>query len=276
MTHSTSPVAWGVDGCKAGWFYFRLSAPDDYQYGVVERLEEIIETASHRDLILVDIPIGLPTEGTRESDFRACDREARDALEERKSSVFPVPRREVADGLLSELKIGQTEGEKAWKWENARRVLNQRKPPVRRGEGRMTAQSFAILSKIVEVDELYRQLDKAKQIVRETHPEVCFWALNGKVRMEFAKKHGLGFLDRVCLLEKCRKGARDAIVAACRDPEYRSVGSDDIADAMACAVTASLALGSPQTFPATISDPIRRPFDPWQSEPMIVYAEPAS
>lgn len=276
MTHSTSPVAWGVDGCKAGWFYFRLSAPDDYQYGVVKRLDEIIETASDRDLILVDIPIGLPTEGTRESDFRACDREARKALEERKSSVFPVPRREVADGLLSELKIGKTEGKKAWTWKNARRVLNQRKPPVRRGEGRMTAQSFAILSKIVEVDGLYRRLNKAKQIVRETHPEVCFWALNRKERMGFAKKHGLGFLDRLCLLEKRRKGARDAIVAACRDPKYRGVGSDDIVDAMACAVTASLALDKPQTLPAKIRDTIRLPFDPLHSEPMIVYAEPPS
>lgn len=278
MTHSTSPVAWGVDGCKAGWFWFRLSAPDDYQYGVVEKLDEIIETASDRDLILVDIPIGLPTEGTRESDFRACDREAREALEERKSSVFPVPRREVADGLLSELKIGQTEGEKAWKWKNARRVLNQRKPPVRRGEGRMTAQSFAILSKIAEVDDLLRESVRARQVIRETHPEVCFWALNpkGKGPMEFTKKHVLGFLERACLLEKCHEGAKDAIFAACRDPKYHGVGSDDIVDAMACAVTASLVLENPQTLPAKIRDTIRLPFDPLHSEPMIVYAEPPS
>lgn len=234
---------------------------------------------SERDLILVDIPIGLPTVGNRESAFRQCDADVRGELGVRKSSVFPVPHRGALKYLRHELEIGQTDdglGERAWKWKNARSALNRRKPLVHRGEGRMTAQSFAILSKIAEVDDLLRGSAIAKQVIRETHPEVCFWALNGKERMEFAKKHGLGFLDRVCLLEKCHEGAKDAIFAACRDPKYRGIGSDDIVDAMACAVTASLALDRPQTLPAKIRDTIRLPFDPLHSEPMIVYAEPPS
>lgn len=277
MTHNTHPAAWGVDGCKAGWFYFRLSAPDDHQYDVVERLDEIIELASSQDLILVDIPIGLPKDGPRESDFRKCDLESRDALGARKSSVFPVPRRAVLEGLLSELKFGQTDdtlGGNAWKWGNVRSALERLSLSVPEGEGRMTAQSFAILSKIVEVDDLLRRSESARQIVRETHPEVCFWALNGQEPMEFAKKHGLGFEDRVRLLDEHRHGGRKAVFEACR--RHRGVGSDDIVDAMACAVTASLALDQPQTLPAKIRDAIRLPFDPLHSEPMIVYAEPPS
>lgn len=277
MTHNTPPAAWGVDGCKAGWFYFRLSAPDDHRYGVVKRLDEIIELAGNQDLILVDIPIGLPKDGPKESDFRKCDLESRDALRARKSSVFPVPRRAVLDGLLSELKFEQTDdtlGENAWKWGNVRSALDRLALSVPKGEGRMTAQSFAILSKIVEVDDLLRRSERAQGIVRETHPEVCFWALNGQESMEFTKKHGLGFHDRVCLLDEHRPGAKNAIIKACKC--HRGVGSDDIVDAMACAVTAWLALDNPQTLPATIRNAIRRPFDPLRSEPMIVYAERTS
>lgn len=233
------------------------------------------EKAVERDLILVDIPIGLPIVGNRESAFRQCDEDARGELGVRKSSVFPVPCRGVLKYLRDEWEIAQTDdalGERAWKWKNARPALNRRKPPVHRGEGRMTAQSFAILSKIAEVDDLLRRSARARQVIRETHPEVCFWALSGEP-MEFTKKHGLGFLDRTCLLEKCHEGAKDAIFAACRDPKYRGVGSDDIVDAMACAVTASLALDKPQTLPAKIRETIGLPFDPLHSEPMIVYAE---
>lgn len=275
MTHNSSRAAWGVDGCKAGWFWFRLPIwpAGEIAWGVVKKLRSLFDEdkVGEHDLILVDIPIGLPTESTKESDFRKCDDEARKRLGARMSSVFSVPRREVVDDLLSKLKIGQTDGEKAWKWKRARRVLDQREPPVEKGEGRMTAQSFAILPKIIEVDDLLRRSERAKQIVRETHPEVCFWALNGQEPMEFAKKHGLGFEDRVRLLDEHHHGAKNAIFEACKG--HRGVGSDDIVDAMACAVTASLVLENPQMLPVTIRNTIRDPFDPLDSEPMIVYAE---
>ena len=286
MTNTTTPAAWGVDGCKAGWFWFRLplSPAGRISCGVVKKLRSLFDQdrtdqVGEHDLILVDIPIGLPRVDKRESAFRQCDTDARKGLGERKSSVFPVPCRGALKYLREVLEIGRTDdalGERAWKWKNARRALNQRKPPVRPGEGRMTAQSFAILSKIAEVDDLLDRSAKAKQVVRETHPEVCFWSLKGRKSMPFTKKHGLGFLNRVCLLEKCHEGAKDAIFAACRNTDYRAVGSDDIVDAMACAVTASFALDNPQTLPTTIRDTIRLPFDPLNAEPMIVYAKPPS
>ena len=49
---------WGVDGCKDGWFYFRLDEKAS-EFGVVESLAELIEGTSAGSTVLIDIPIGL-------------------------------------------------------------------------------------------------------------------------------------------------------------------------------------------------------------------------
>lgn len=280
MTDNTSRSAWGVDGCKAGWFWFRLpiSPAGQVSWGVVATLRSLFDTketakkVGERDLMLVDIPIGLPKEGPKESDFRKCDLESREVLGERKSSVFPVPRRAVLEGLLRELKfdhVGDAHRPKTWKWQKVRPALDRRGLSVPEGEGRITAQSFAILAKVAEVDDLLRRRETAKLIVRETHPEVCFWALNRKAPMRFAKKHGLGFLDRVCRLDGHRPGSKDAIFQACK--EHPGVRSDDIVDAMACAVTAWIVLDDKDKARAL---PAREDVADRSSSPEIVYAVP--
>ena len=260
MTHTTG-AAWGVDGCKGGWFYFRLGPPSDYPpYGVVERLEEVVEMAGNNDTILVDIPIGLPKrvdldERRRETAFRTCDEKARQCLGDRKSSVFPVPVRPVMEALRDRMGLRtppESEQEKRRRqWKKVRRILDSKELSVDEGEGRITAQSFAILPKIVEADELLRGNQRALKIVRETHPEVCFRMLVADDRKErldtFPKKHGLGFLNRVAILEACHPGARSAIVEAC-EKEPR-IASDDIVDAMVCAVTATVRTDDLSSFP---------------------------
>lgn len=249
---NTHRSAWGVDGCKAGWFFFRLGPPSGVPfYGLVERLEQVVEMAGSEDSILVDIPIGLPDRASqdrrdRETAFRACDEAARGRLGGRKSSVFPVPVRSVMEALRDEMGLRihpkDDEEKKQRRWGKVRGILDGRKLSVAAGEGRITAQSFAILPKIVEADDLLRGNAKARKIVRETHPEVCFRALvsdDRKERLEtFSKKHGLGFLNRIAILKACYPGAKEAILEACEGkPE---VASDDIVDAMACAVIATV------------------------------------
>ena len=101
-----------MDGCKAGWFYFRLGPQSgDPPYGVVKRLEQIVQRAGNEDLILVDIPIGLPERvgqdgREREAAFRTCDRKAHEKLGNRKSSVFQVPVRPVMEALRDAMKLG--------------------------------------------------------------------------------------------------------------------------------------------------------------------------
>lgn len=260
MTHTTPRAAWGVDGCKAGWFYFKLLGSAAPECGLVTTLAEVVERANAQDLILVDIPIGLPT-GTDGNDYRKCDALARGVLRKkenakmkgrRTSSVFSAPVRAVLGA--SDHKDAQTRSLAAT------------------GNRSISAQAWAITPKIAEADRLLQGCVKAQRVVRETHPEVCFQFLAGPEQMQFDKKHGVGFLDRVGVLDKCRSGAKNAVVEACR--KHLDVGSDDIVDAMACAVTALLALDRPRTLPD--GAPISAPFHPLRSVPMIVYAEPPS
>ena len=69
-------IAIGIDGCKAGWFYFRFDG-DAISYGVTETLAEILADVDDEACVLVDMPIGLLEAGKKE---RQCDLAAREAL----------------------------------------------------------------------------------------------------------------------------------------------------------------------------------------------------
>lgn len=247
MTESTG-AAWGVDGCKGGWFFFRLPlAPGHITFGFVTKLRALFDrdarTAEDRladtdfaaecDQMLVDMPIGLPTKAVRQSDLRECDREARDMLRPRWQSVFPVPVRSVVENRR--LRVAAS-------WGEAQKILKIDHPVPKKQTGRLTAQSFAILAKIREVDDLLTS-GGSLGIVRETHPEICFLKLveddeDVKRLKKFSKRHGLGFRHRVAILKDCHPGAKKAIIEACE--RFPHIASDDIVDAMACAVVATV------------------------------------
>lgn len=254
MTHTTSPAAWGVDGCKAGWFWFRLPVSQSVPitWGVANTLEALLDGENRTtgddgvvlagpaegDLMLVDMPIGLPnadSEG-RKCVSRDCDRQARRQLKERWRSVFAVPTREAMTEFEDHYRAQRGGGQKDALKQAAGQV--QPIPPVTAG----------IFPKLFEVDRLMRTPRSTSVIVRETHPEVCFWALHGKNSMPFGKKHGMGFVKRLDLLEDLLgnlfggrdPGAKEIVETACLGRP--DVGSDDIVDALACAVTAWIIL----------------------------------
>lgn len=203
----------GVDGCKAGWLFVR-SIEDEVDFGVTERLAELVPTGARSARIFVDIPIGLrDTSG----EARRCDRAARKVLGRRASSVFPAPLRIVLKCT------SHTEAN-----DLAKRTS---------GKG-MTQQAFAIIPKIREVDELLLNGTAARQMIREVHPEVCFWALNGKLPMDHPKKKPEGFAERMDLLDtiwpKSRALAEDILAKFPR----KHVARDDVADALVALVTA--------------------------------------
>lgn len=181
MTNITG-AAWGVDGCKGGWFFFRLPPPPGaITFGFVTKLRALFDRkdrtaadnvagtdiAAEGDQMLVDMPIGLPETKAHQSDLRECDREARLMLRPRWQSVFPVPVRSVLEN---------TDVVGAESWTAARHILSEQHPVPEEATGRLTAQSFAILAKIKEVDDLLA-LNRECGIIRETHPEVCFLKL---------------------------------------------------------------------------------------------------
>jgi len=233
MNHSATDAglpafgtAYGIDGCRSGWLYFALGRSGESRWGLVEAIEELVSGADDSDHIFVDIPIGLPNGPER----RRCDREARRKLGAGlASAVFPAP---VRAALAADT------------YEDANRISREET-----GRG-MTQQTFAILARVREVDCLLRKSEKARHIVREVHPEICFWALAGCSPMRNGKKTGSGFDERLALLEGFRPSVGEEFARIRTEFRCWDVGDDDILDAMAAAITASADPVALKTLPA--------------------------
>ena len=188
-------------------------------------MEELVDDVGGSDRIFVDIPIGLLNGPGR----RLCDVEARRKLKAPlAAAVFPSPVRQALS---------------ATSFEEANRINREVS-----GKG-LTRQTYAIMPKIKQVDKLLQEDEKAKRIVREVHPEICFWGLAGGNAMKHSKKTSAGFRERLTLVERILPTARkDFDQVRIR---FRSWGlaDDDILDAMAAAITASADPGALATLP---------------------------
>ncbi len=225
-----TPDVVGVDGCKAGWFAVRLFGQRRYQTCVFETFGELVSYYVDADLILVDMPIGL----SEDVEPRECDRKARKLVG---SSVFRSPTRQAAYQVL--------------KAPNNYRAACKVEHEVAKTPKGMSKQAFYISAKVAEVDHTLRARGaKATPVVREIHPEVCFWALNAEREMTFSKKPGKrGFVERLPVLQRIEPRT-DAIVAAAASKFLRQqVGWDDILDALAAAVTGYYGYHALQTLP---------------------------
>ncbi|WP_227134164.1 DUF429 domain-containing protein [Halorubellus salinus] len=190
------------------------------------------------DYLLVDVPIGLPADDPA----RAPEREARDILGQRSSSVFNVPIRDVLYvddyGTANDRQRGAT------------------------GKGLMR-QTFNITPRIREVDRVLGAdhgvtVDATQDVIREAHPEVCFWALgDGNTPMLYSKtgQPAAAHWERVGVLATAHDDPdafHDALADAGRelvdwnDPQ---LSNDDLLDAFALAVTASPLTGDLRTLP---------------------------
>jgi predicted RNase H-like nuclease len=236
----------GVDGCRSGWLSVALDGDGGWDIAVHETFPELWRAHQGADHILVDVPIGLRSDGSEE---RACDKQARRLLgSPRGSSVFPAPCR---PALAAE------------DHEEASRINR-----LRTGRG-LSVQSWAIAPKIDEVDRFLRSNAGARRAVREVHPEVLFWGLNGGVPVATKKKRTVGFQERFTILSHLNP-LTDAIVSHGLSRWRRSeVARDDILDALAAAVTAELGRGDFETVP-------RDPEQDARGLPMeMVYFRPA-
>ena len=226
-SHPSSFTAYGVDGCRAGWFFVAIEPSREIRWGVVPMLADLVRTVADSDRIFVDIPIGLP-EG---AESRACDRDARRRLGRRASSVFSAPVRAV---------LGNDT------FEDANRASR-----VAAGKG-ISKQTFAIVRKVQEIDSFLRQCPKAHGLVREVHPEVCFWAFAGETPMRLSKKAKAkaGFRERVSVLSSLRPSVPDEASRIAREFRRKDVAWDDIVDAFVAALTASQPAERLRTLPA--------------------------
>ena len=232
----------GVDGCKAGWFSVGFDESGEcYEFKVFTTFGELLDHYAAAELILVDIPIGLPTG----DEGRRCDDRARKKLREpRRRSVFSAPTRKTLE------KSRDTGGD----YHDRYRAANDtERDTAAKG---LSPYTFGIMRAIAEVDDVMTACDSCTTSkVREIHPELCFWALKGKLDMQHSKRTDQGQAERLDVLEKVEKAenvkprvqeifdkARSKHVGKC-------VAEDDILDALAAAVTARCGHDQLQTVP---------------------------
>ena len=207
-------TAVGVDGCKGGWVYVTIDPDWAFTVAKVGSLPELVNACGNHDVVCIDIPIGLP----ETADRRLCDIQARQLLRS-SSSVFPVP---VRQALIA---VSYSEAKRINKGVSGRSLSQQ---------------TFGIMPKIKEADDLLRISDKARRLLVEVHPEVCFRALAGK-RMDKRKTTTDGFLQRMQVLKAVCPMAADEL--QCIRNTHRALASnairDDLVDAMVAALTAT-------------------------------------
>ncbi len=210
----------GVDGCGAGWFAIRIEdgGAGPYELGVFGEIAELVDAWDDAALILIDVPIGLPDDGTP----RACDVEARKKLGRGRRSPPAPPCRAALDIRLRELGPEEASGA------GRERTGTRPAPRASRSDRR-----------IAEVDRLMRGRDaNSRPAIRETHPEICFWALNGERPADHRKGCEAGRRERFDILSRHYPSTINLYDEARARFRRRAVADDDILDAAAAALTA--------------------------------------
>jgi predicted RNase H-like nuclease len=231
----------GLDGCRGGWAAVLLD--DDAANARAERigaLSELFERASIPQIIAIDMPIGLPERIGLNG--RAPERLVRPLLGARQSSVFSIPSRAAVYASLDE---AIPEAERYRHCCGIARSTSEAAKAVAK-------QCFHIFPKIIEVDTLLRARSDLMLRVHECHPEVTFWAMNGRAVLTEPKKvknqpfpPGLELRRRLLRAQGFPERAIEAATA-----KSLRVGPDDLIDACATAWTAlRIASGKAMCFP---------------------------
>jgi predicted RNase H-like nuclease/catechol 2,3-dioxygenase-like lactoylglutathione lyase family enzyme len=207
-------MRWGIDGCKGGWIAIALDEDANPVFDLYPTIQDF--WAKHGDKaerVLIDIPIGLPDDMPRKVDSLA-----RQILGVRRNSVFPVPTR---------LALEADDYHKAAE-------INQRLTGKK-----FSKQLWNIRPKILEVDALLQDRPAARDVFKESHPEVVFWALAERRVMGDSKKSGLGFNERLEILRRYEPSVNSILVEILA-AHRRELVEDDALDALVLAIGAQI------------------------------------
>ncbi|BBF41765.1 conserved protein [Lachnospiraceae bacterium KM106-2] len=199
----------GVDGCKGGWIVASL------QNGTLtinkrSSVSEIIQGNPDFDEFFIDMVIGLPGD---QQQIRP-DQAARRLIKERSSTIFPVPCRQAVYAKTT-----------AEAYDENVRVLGKKFTPL----------TLGIMPKMRELDTFLQENPAYRNVLKESHPEVCFSRLNGKTVV--TKKSELeGIKERISILKRYINMPTLSKIQALAK-EYRC-HVDDIIDAICLAVAA--------------------------------------
>ena len=201
----------GVDICSKAWVAAALRG----EAIAVERffsIAQLCERFGDADIILIDIPIGLP-ECKEQKTFRP-DGEVQRLLKGRACTVFPTPCRQAVY---------------AESYAEAARLQERF-----RNDG-LPAQSYGIARNIRDVDMFLAPHPAWRERLLESHPEYCFFRLNGNRVIQEGEKSEEGTRKRAAVLEGYVAGAAEAV-------RRSGLPAHDVLDALCLAVTGRLIL----------------------------------
>lgn len=215
--------AMGVDGCPQGWcgVYMDMNGIEPPGRTIFEDFQAVLDFGAQ--IVAVDMPIGF-SDAPDAPGMRICEREARNLLGARRSSIFPSPLRPALDAPSYE----------------AANAANR----AAGGKG-LSRQSWNIMPKMREIDALMTPHSEA--FVFETHPEVCVTVIAGAPAVH-SKKTPEGRAERLALLSA--HGLDESLFQP--HPFPRKIAApDDLIDAGLCLLTAlRIAQGTAVSLPA--------------------------
>jgi predicted RNase H-like nuclease len=153
----------GVDGFTRGWIAVLIDSAGKRSFHILNEIAQLEELAENEPYIaMIDMPIGLPDSG-----YRDCDLSARRMLGKAYNRVFLGARRFL---LRQDLIADYAAANGAAKAKDGKGIAKQ---------------LFCILPKIKQLDDFINP-SRAKA-VREMHPELVFFRLNGNRYLESKK-----------------------------------------------------------------------------------------
>lgn len=203
MTAHDVPNCLGLDGFRFGWVAAWIDERGDHGFDYSPGLTRLLAMPHARATI--DMPIGLNPSG-----YRLCDLRARELIG---PAVFLGARRDL--------------------WTFADMAAANRHYWKHEGKGRgVSAQLWNIRDKLREVDDAMTPARQAT--IGEAHPELIFWNLAGRRRLE-PKTSQCGRTQRIALL---RDRGFTKVEKWLTLRHGTGIGRDDLIDACACAVAA--------------------------------------
>lgn len=187
----------------------------------VERYNNIADVLSiHKsaDKFIIDIPIGL-ADNKEEAAYRP-DNAARRILGRKSSSLFPAPLRSVARAKsISEA------------WEVSKKL-----------NARTSYMTMGIREAVNEIDIFLQTNENWKNILCESHPEVCFALLTGGIPIMEKKTDDQGISRRLDILEKYGIDR----MSVTEHPLFNKY-SDDVIDAVCLALVGKFVINDEST-----------------------------
>jgi predicted RNase H-like nuclease len=111
-------------------------------------------------------------------------------------------------------------------------------------ERSLSKQTLAICPKIAEVDSFLLRDRQAAAPIREIHPELCFWSLDGRRSMRHKKSTAAGRRERVQVLARYEAASSEVLERALSETRRVQLQGDDILDALVALVTAEAPAGT--------------------------------